>query len=375
MFRRVTPAADCYGVEVGSPQQPVSAPAIGELRAVTGSVTVMRGDAVAQATAGDSVCQSDVIETGADGSVVIAFVDGTALELRPGTLVVLDEFVCGAESSSGSALIRIVKGMFAVAAGKLASAGRLIIETPLGQIRSRGPAAGIGSVALGILTFNLIKELQAQGAGPNPPGLPSAPDHIAINDADLKEGKLDYAAGDLNDLEHGVFVIDTYDGKHYEVGDVTKTLWIHGGSSEYITNTPTQLAALNAEYLGAKDVYNNFRNDAFFDQYRHAKADPTSTGSNGSGDSSSTLGLNLLGNNNQFQQSSSLITVAHSGGPDAGGNSGGTTQIIIPPPPVVPPAPTIAVPPPQTLGVTQTGTIFGARSLDQGPMSWSFKAR
>ena len=57
--------------------------------------------------------------------------------------------------------------------------------------------------------FNLIKELQAQGADPNPPGLPNAPDHILIDDNDLKEGKLDYAAGDLNDLQHGVFVIDT----------------------------------------------------------------------------------------------------------------------------------------------------------------------
>ena len=355
-----TPATNSYRNATDSPQPPVSASAIGKIATLAGPVTILRANMfVAQSVVGDAVYRGDVIETGDDASVTIGLVDGTRFQLYAGTRMVLDEFVGGTDNSSGSALLRIVEGMFAVAAGKLARAGRLIIETPLGQIRSRGPAAGIGSVALGVLTFSLIKELQAQGAGPNPPGLPNTPDHVVINDNDLKEGKLDYAQGDPNDLDHGVFVIDTYDGKHYEVSDVTKTLWIHGGSSEFITNTPTQLAALNADYLGAKDVYNDFRNDAFFDQYRHAKADPTSTGNGGSGDPNSILGLNLGGSNNQFQQNGGLIVLANSGGPTEGGNSGGTGLNIIPPPPVVPPAPTIAVPPPQTLGVTHTGAIFG----------------
>src|SRR5215472_3691711 len=93
MLRRFRPAAASCGIEVSSPQRRTSAPAIGELRAVTGSVTVKRADIIAQAFAGDSVYLDDVIETAADGFVTVVFVDGNAFHLRPGTVMVLDQFV------------------------------------------------------------------------------------------------------------------------------------------------------------------------------------------------------------------------------------------------------------------------------------------
>ena len=63
MLRRFRPAAASCGMRVSSPQRGASAPAIGELRAVTGAVTVKRADIIAQAFAGDSVYRDDVIET------------------------------------------------------------------------------------------------------------------------------------------------------------------------------------------------------------------------------------------------------------------------------------------------------------------------
>ena len=326
---------------------------IGKFQTVTGVVTVTRSNIVGQAIAGDSIYRGDVIETADDGAATLIFSDGTRLQLYTGTRVALDDFVFDADGSSGAGLIGIAKGVFAVVAGKLARAGRLVIETPLGQIRSRGPAAGIGSLALGILTFKLIKELRAQGADPNGPANANAADHVTINDNDLKQGKLDYAQGDANELEHGVFVVDTYDGKHYVVDDVTKTLWIHGSSATLVASN---LVAFNADYLGAKDVYNDFRNDPFFDQYRHAKADPNSNGSTGS---SEIVGPNLAGNNNLIQQVA-IIIAPHSSGSNEGGSSSTTGFIISAPPLTPPPAPTIVVPPPQTLGVNQFSPIpFG----------------
>ena len=207
MLRRFSPAANSCDVDVSSPQQPVSAPAIGKLRAVTGLVTIKRAETIAQASTGDSVYLDDVIETGADGSVTVVFVDGNAFYLRPGTVMVLDEFVFNPGKSSNSALFRILKGAFTVIAGKLASGGRLIIETPLGQIQSKTPGAGFGSLAFGILTFNLINELKAATLNPSP----------------TSDGEID-----LNWLQHGAFIIRLNNGQIFVADDVTKTYWVHG---------------------------------------------------------------------------------------------------------------------------------------------------
>ena len=102
MLRRFTPAANAHGVDVSSARQPLSAPTIGELKAVVGSVTITRANApIAQALAGDAIYQGDVIETGVDGLVSISLVDGSKLCLCPNALVVLDETICGAERKSG----------------------------------------------------------------------------------------------------------------------------------------------------------------------------------------------------------------------------------------------------------------------------------
>ena len=233
MVRGDPPASELHGVTLVPARPIVGAAAIGEVRAVIGSVTILRDNvAIAQVSDGDPVYQGDVIETGTDGSVAIAFVEGTTFRLSPGTAMVLDEFVCGPEKKS--ALFRILKGLFAVFAGKIATGGRLTIDTPLGQIRSTGAAAGIGSLAFGILTFSLIRELKA-----------------ASSDVSL----LDDGTIDFNDLKHGVFVIVTKDGKTIVVDDVTKTYWIHHGTSDELLNTPTQLAQLDRDFLSAHDIF------------------------------------------------------------------------------------------------------------------------
>src|ERR1700746_2034234 len=104
--------------------------AIGSLQTVIGSVAITRANLRLAAYTGDFIHQGDIVETGEDGRVTIAFVDGTTLRLYANTRLVVEEFVGGLEGAPGSALVRIAKGMFAVVAGKLASAGRLIIETP-----------------------------------------------------------------------------------------------------------------------------------------------------------------------------------------------------------------------------------------------------
>ena len=107
----------------------VSPPAIGKLLAVRGEVAVTRGKVVVvQPTVGDLVYQNDLIETGNNGLIDIAFVDGTTIRLYADAHLVLTEFVCSAEKSSNSALLHIAKGVFGFVAGKMATIGRLVIE-------------------------------------------------------------------------------------------------------------------------------------------------------------------------------------------------------------------------------------------------------
>src|SRR5262249_21069114 len=284
---------------------------------------------VAQAIAGDSLYCGDVIEIGEEGSASLTFADGTRFQLYASTRMVVDNFVGGAHSAAGSALIRIVKGMFAVVAGKLASAGRLVIETPLGTIRSRGPAAGFGSLALGFLTFSLIKELQAQGGGATP-DVPSGPHHTFINNDDFK-GKLTWVAANANDFLHGTFSIDTIFNEHFEHGDATQSLVIYrDGRHEYIPTT----AGIQVAYLDARRVQEDFRNDAWGQQQKNLRADLNSTGQSGSSTSDTILGRGSGGGNNNGRGPPNLITIPTGSGSSGGtgGTGTGTGSIFIPPP-------------------------------------------
>ena len=270
------PAAQCgrtaeFGTETG--------PSVGELVAVFGAVTITRANSiVGDPIGGQPVYEGDILETGDDGVVAIAFIDGTFLHLHPNGRVCLDEFNCHAENSS--ALIRIPKGVFGFIAGKLAAEGRLCVDTPLGQLRNRVPAFGIGSLALGVFTFALVRELKADSTD------------IAF----LDNGTIDY-----KDLKHGVFEIVTK-GDHPQViivDDPTQTIVLRprgsgGVSIQEIANTPTEMARLGDAYSHAYSTYSEGIQDPFFQQWQHANAQPQSTGAGGS---STSLALLSLQNN------------------------------------------------------------------------------
>jgi hypothetical protein len=112
------------GEEFGasSASQEVSAPAIGKVQTVMGLVTITRANVIVdQPAVGDFVYIGDLIETGVGGLIAIALADGTELHLRDDARLVLEEFNYGADKSTHSALLRIVRGMFGVVAGNLAT--------------------------------------------------------------------------------------------------------------------------------------------------------------------------------------------------------------------------------------------------------------
>src|SRR5579862_5902054 len=265
MSRSDQAAEDSGDVDACSARQAVSAGAIGTLQTVTGLVTLKReGIQVAHPAVGDCVYEGDQIETGADGLVIIAFVDGTTFHLYADACVVVDEFNCGAAKSSNSALLRVLKGMFGFIAGKVATSGRLLIDTPLGQIRSTAPAAGIGSLTFSVLTVFLVRELKAESAD------------VSF----LDDGKIDY-----KDLKHGVFEIVTK-GDHPQViivDDPSQTIVLRprgsGVSVQAIANTPEQMAQLARAYEATYSTCAQGQQDPLIQKWQRADANPNATGS------------------------------------------------------------------------------------------------
>ena len=106
---------------------------IGKVVSVTGTASIEHAVAVVlqanlasgamSAKAGDSVYQGDVVQTGADGKIALAFTDGTAFNLSSNGRMVLNEFIYNPNSTSNSTLFSLAKGNFTFVAGKVAKTG------------------------------------------------------------------------------------------------------------------------------------------------------------------------------------------------------------------------------------------------------------
>ena len=214
---------------------------IGNIQTAIGCGTLRRAGSIAvQVMAGDPVCQGDVIETAADGRIGIRFIDGTVFNLSRSTRVMLNEFVCDPSGTSHSALFGVTRGTFAFIGGQVAKTGCLRVDTPVGSIRGRAHAGGIGTLSLIALTFAVMQEVQA--ADPN----------VTF----LDDGSIAY-----KDLEHGVFELVTKEAipRHIFVENPGETIVLHPRGSSIgvneITNSAARMAELQAAQQDALATY------------------------------------------------------------------------------------------------------------------------
>ena len=300
--------------------------ALGRVHGADGEVSITRsGGSVVRVRAGDRVFHGDVIETGADGFVTIAFADGSRFRLAPNTAFALDQ-TFSAETARSTALVRVLKGVFAFVTGRSAI-GRFVIDTPVGRIRGSSQAIGIGSLAFGALTLGLIHDLKAASA-------------------DL--GLLDDGTIDYRDLKHGVFEIRTKEAhpRIIVVDDpsVTVELRPRGGGTvgvDEVANTPAQMAQLQSAFQGAYSTFTQGQQDPFIQQLQqggpndHANAQPnTTTGSVGSSTAVNELNSGAVG---QGQIGGTQLGLNLGGGappgtlPAGGAPIGGTVPPSLPP--------------------------------------------
>ena len=104
---------------------------------VAGLAAIERDGARQPATAGDRVLQSDVVTTGADGSVGITFLDNSMMSLGPDSTLALDQFRFDSTTHDGVFDSSLRRGTLA------AKSGQIVAQTP-GAMKVRTPAAILG---------------------------------------------------------------------------------------------------------------------------------------------------------------------------------------------------------------------------------------
>ena len=108
--------------------------------------------------AGDPVYRNDVVQTGVDGAVNIAFVDGTSFNVSKNAKMTIDSFVYDPKGNSNSALLSLTKGTFTFIAGNVAHTGDMKVDTPIGTMGIRGTAPRVEILDDGTTKFSTLVE-------------------------------------------------------------------------------------------------------------------------------------------------------------------------------------------------------------------------
>lgn len=121
------------------------APRIGQVSEATGAASILRSGARVAARPGDPVYQGDVVETGADGSVVITFLDSTRFSTGPESQLALPQFQFDTSTQRGSMTAEIRHGTLGVVSGAIThtTPGALHIKTPTSVLGVRGTTFGV----------------------------------------------------------------------------------------------------------------------------------------------------------------------------------------------------------------------------------------
>jgi hypothetical protein len=119
---------------------PALAADIGQVKTAAGEVAIERAGATLAAKPGTRLEASDVVRTGANGSVGITMNDNALLSLGPNSVLALDAFAFDATTYQGRMDATLSKGTLAVVSGKLAkqSPDAVKVRTPATVLGVRG---------------------------------------------------------------------------------------------------------------------------------------------------------------------------------------------------------------------------------------------
>jgi hypothetical protein len=125
-----------------SAQQPE---AVGRIKLASGAAFLVRGNSQVPAQAGQLLYQSDLLRTGADGTVGVALKDDTRVALGPSSEIRLDRFSYAPAEGQLALVLRVVRGVAAYVSGRIAKLApdAVRIETPSAILGVRGTTLAV----------------------------------------------------------------------------------------------------------------------------------------------------------------------------------------------------------------------------------------
>jgi hypothetical protein len=110
---------------------------VGQIKNLHGAVHVERDGQKLVAASGMGVKQSDVLVTGADGSVGVTFLDNSLLSIGPGSALAIDRYSFDSTTHDGHFDASLKRGTLAVVSGR-------IVKRSPEAMRVRTPSAIMG---------------------------------------------------------------------------------------------------------------------------------------------------------------------------------------------------------------------------------------
>jgi hypothetical protein len=113
---------------------------IGQIKNVTGQVSLVRNNVQQPAKTGDLLEQADVLTTGPNGSVGITFIDNTRFSAGPNSRIELKQFNFNPTTQEGEFVTDVPQGTLAIISGQIAkrSPDAMKVKTPTTILGVRG---------------------------------------------------------------------------------------------------------------------------------------------------------------------------------------------------------------------------------------------
>jgi hypothetical protein len=114
---------------------------IGRIKRVYGHAEIVRGDKILPAAPGLPLLEHDILQTGPDGRISLAFVDNTRFSIGPQSRIDVAQFRFDETTHTGSRFeTRVDRGSLAVVSGQIAheSKDAMKVRTPTSLLGVRG---------------------------------------------------------------------------------------------------------------------------------------------------------------------------------------------------------------------------------------------
>ena len=135
MLIRLVVMVGCWLLAIGIAQAD-----IGQIKNVSGEVSIMREGGQLPVQIGDRLEQNDIVSTGTDGSVGMTFIDNTRFSVGPNSRIELSRFRFNSTTHEGEFFANVRRGTLAVTSGQIAkqSPDAMKVRTPTSVLAVRG---------------------------------------------------------------------------------------------------------------------------------------------------------------------------------------------------------------------------------------------